>query len=152
MDKHTAAVSVALITAVGGLSSSLINRFDPAEPMAESSYEALKPAFVATSSQVEELTARVFRLETLILKMTAATPKKPPKKAKKAKKAKNKALKKAASALVVAEEPKVETFTLASGENAEIPALGTRKPWLQQQLPSLEALKAQNTTPSTRTP
>jgi short subunit fatty acids transporter len=152
MDKHTAAVYVALITAVGGLAASLANHFDPAEPMAESSYAALKPAFVATSSQVEELTARVFRLETLILKMIAATPKKQPKKAKKAKKAKNKALKKAASDLVVAEKPKAETFTLASGENVEITALGTRKPWTQQQLPSLETLRSQNTTPSTRTP
>ena len=125
--------------------------------MAESCYHALKPAFVATSTLVESVTARVFRLETLILQMNAAPASKKPKKAKKAK---NKALKKSSRELPLPKTPKagdtgvarakpgpagVEFGPLKPPMTESTPAEGFR-PWSQQELPSFDALKGRSET------
>jgi len=63
VDRQKAAVIVAVITAVAGLGTALINRVSPAEPAAEASYEALREAVVKLDKSLAVMEIRMQHME-----------------------------------------------------------------------------------------
>lgn len=63
VDRQKTAIIVAVITAVAGLGTALINRISPAEPAAEASYEALREAVVKLDKSLAVMEIRMQHME-----------------------------------------------------------------------------------------
>ena len=73
MKKHNVAVVVALITGLAGVTTAVVNRWDPNEPGAEKVYDVTKNAVSEISTDVDDLATRVRTLEAKLLKISKRT-------------------------------------------------------------------------------
>ena len=73
IDKNRAMILVAAITAIAGLLTALVNRFDPNEPTAIRGYEATSKVVSELDEDVQDLHDRVKFLEQMMMKAETTT-------------------------------------------------------------------------------
>ena len=73
IDKNRAMIIATSITAIAGLLTALVNRFDPSEPTAVSGYEATSEVVTELDEDVEDLNARVKFLEQIMMKKNSGS-------------------------------------------------------------------------------
>ena len=69
IDKNRAMIIATSITAMAGLLTALVNRFDPSEPTAIIGYEATSKVVTELDEDMEDLNDRVKFLEQLMMKI-----------------------------------------------------------------------------------